>query len=79
MRWRSRGGEGRVAVKPPTQAQFNLQYGLLAQRIGEALGRSDANLNLLVEFVEPKSVTNTEYVLVMRSEFADALKQAGWI
>jgi hypothetical protein len=58
---------------------INLQYGLLARRIGAALGRRDANLSLLVDFVPPTSVTNTEWVMVMHPQFAEALKQAGWI
>jgi len=58
---------------------INLQYGLLAHRIGDALGRRDVHLSLLVDFVRPKSVTNTEWVLVMHPQFADALRQAGWV
>jgi hypothetical protein len=39
---------------------------------------------LLVEFVPPKSrstnnLSNTEYIVIMRREFADALVSAGWI
>jgi hypothetical protein len=58
---------------------INLQYGLLAQRIGAALGRNDERLSLLVDFIEPKSVTNAEWVMVMRPEFAEALKLANWV
>ena len=57
----------------------NLAYGLLAKRIGVALGHSKTNLDLLVEFVAPKSVTNKEWLLVMRPTFAEALKQVGWV
>lgn len=57
----------------------NLRYGLLAKRIGEALGREGARLNLLVEFAAPKSVTNQQWVLVMRAEFAEGLRRSGWI
>jgi hypothetical protein len=58
---------------------INLQYGLLAKRIGAAMGRSDAGITLLVEGVQPKSVTNREWLLAMRVEFAEALKRVGWI
>jgi hypothetical protein len=58
---------------------INLQYGLLARRIGDILGRKDATLSLLVAFVRPKSVTNTEWVMVMHPQFAEALKRAGWV
>jgi hypothetical protein len=57
---------------------INLQYGLLARRIAEALDRSDAHLRLLVEFIPPEN-PGVEWRLVMRAEFANALKQAGWI
>jgi hypothetical protein len=67
------------AVGYQNHGGINLQYGLLARRIGEALGRSDVNLSLLVDFVRPKAVTNKEWVMVMHPQFAEALKQAGWI
>ena len=58
---------------------INLQYGLLARRIGEALGRNGADLTLLVDFIRPESVTNAEWIMVMHPQFAEALKQAGWV
>jgi hypothetical protein len=51
----------------------------LARRIREILGRGDVDLSLLVDFVRPKEVTNRERVMVMHPQFAEALKQAGWI
>lgn len=57
----------------------NLHYGLLAKSIGAALGFNESNLGLLVEFLDPHAVTNREYVLIMRPEFAEALRQAGWV
>src|ERR1700683_84791 len=61
----------------------NLQSGRLAKRIGQALGRPNADLNLLVEFVPPKGrdrkhISNDEWILVMREPFANALKRVGW-
>ena len=58
---------------------INLWYGRLADKIGAALGHKNANLALLVEFAPPRSVTNKEWVLMMRPAFADALKQVGWV
>lgn len=58
---------------------INLWYGRLADTIGEVLGQKDPRLSLLVDFVRPRAVTNTEWVLVMRPEFASALKQVGWV
>jgi hypothetical protein len=56
---------------------INLQYGRLARRIAEALGKNDAHLGLLVKFDQRHP--GAEWRLEMRSEFARALKQAGWI
>jgi hypothetical protein len=58
---------------------LNLQYGTLARRIGEALGVSGATLGLLLEFNEPFSITNEHWILSMRPEFADALREVGWV
>jgi hypothetical protein len=58
---------------------INLQYGLLAKRIGKSLGFRNGRLDLLVEFVPPRSVSNREWVLAMRKEFAAALKAAKWV
>lgn len=58
---------------------INLQYGRLARRIGEAMGRRNQRLSLLVEFVQPKAVTNQEWLLAIRREFATALKRVGWV
>src|SRR4051794_32270 len=44
---------------------LNLQYGKLADGIGAILGIKDPHLNLLVEFVEPKAITNKEWIFVM--------------
>ena len=58
---------------------INLQYGLLAQRIGKALGRRDVDITLLVDGVTPKSVTNEHWLLSIKPQFAAALKRAGWV
>lgn len=58
---------------------INLRYGLLAQKIGSAMGRRNVDITLLVEGVEPKAVTNRDWLLSIRPEFAAALKDVGWI
>lgn len=58
---------------------FNLQYGILAKRIGAALGRKGARLELLVEFAQPGELKNEEWLIFMRPEFFRALKTVGWI
>jgi hypothetical protein len=57
----------------------NLWYGRLADKIGAALGQIDPHLYLLVDFVPPNAATNKEWIFVMRPEFADALKNVGWL
>jgi hypothetical protein len=57
----------------------NLHYGGLGRRIGRELGLKGTGMELLVEFHEPRSVTNREWILAMRPEFAAALKASGWL
>jgi len=67
----------------------NLHYGGLARRIGKHLAitepdlklptESDAYLSLLGDFIPPGKLTNTQWLLVMKPAFAEALVQCGWI
>src|SRR3954470_13429245 len=57
----------------------NRWYGDMAKRIGAVLGYPDARLSLLVDFIQPKEVTNEQWLLVMRPEFAEALSEVGWV
>lgn len=57
----------------------NLQYGLLAARLGEAMEFADADLSLLVEFTEPHTQNNEHWTLQMRPEVAAALERLGWV
>lgn len=66
-------------VKYKNYGGINLHYGLLARRIGEAMGRPNATLGLLIEFNRPDSLTNAHWILSMRSEFAAALLELGWV
>lgn len=63
---------------------MNLQYGLLAVRIGRAAGKRGIWLGDLVEFIAPKgrggqSLSNSEHILVMRPHFAAALRASSWL
>jgi hypothetical protein len=58
---------------------INLSYGTLAKQIGLLIGEDCPNISLLFEVVRPTTATSRECVLVMRPEFADGLKRAGWI
>jgi len=58
---------------------INLLYGLLAAKMGRLVGQPNSGLPLLVEFAPPKSITNKEWILIMRPEFAAGLKRAGWV
>jgi hypothetical protein len=67
----------------------NLHYGALARRIGKHLAisepslriptASDAYLSLIGDFIQPETVTNAHWLLVMKPEFADALLASHWI
>src|SRR4051812_29736838 len=57
----------------------NRWYGELARRVGGALGEPETRLSLSVEFVQPNALTNQHWLLVMRPEFAEAIKEVGWI
>jgi len=67
----------------------NLHYGGLARRIGKHLAiaeptlklptESDAYLSLLGDFIPPGKLTNTQWLLVMKPEFAEALQHVRWI
>jgi hypothetical protein len=58
---------------------ISVSYGTLAKRIGLLVGQESPNISLLFEVVRPTTATSREWVLVMRPEFADGLKRAGWI
>jgi hypothetical protein len=58
---------------------INVSYGTLAKQIGWLIGEESPNISLLFEVVRPTTVTSREWILVMRPEFADGLKRAGWI
>jgi len=60
---------------------FNLQYGLLAKRIGTKMKVKipSTAIFLLVDFAEPGELKNEEWIIFMRDEFATALKKVGWV
>lgn len=57
----------------------NLQYGLFASKLGRAMRMPEANLGLVLEFVQPNRVTNKAWILVMKPSFAEGLERAGWV
>jgi hypothetical protein len=57
---------------------INLQYGLLAARVGEALGLQQANLTLLVDFTAPGERGNEQWELILRPAVAQAVAEIGW-
>jgi hypothetical protein len=58
---------------------INRLYGLLAAKMGPLVGQPNSDIDLLVESAPPKSITNKEWILIMRPEFAAGLKRAGWV
>jgi hypothetical protein len=62
-------------------AGVNLQYGLFADKVAATLGVEppETRLFLLCDFVAKKKQSNEHWQLVMRPEFAAALKTAKWV
>jgi hypothetical protein len=58
---------------------INVSYGTLAKQIGWLIGEECPNISLLFEVVGSTPAKSGEWILVMRPEFADGLKRAGWI
>ncbi len=56
----------------------NLQYGLFAKRVGDALSQSNPNLLVLVEFAAPGSHDNPQWELTLRPAVAQAVSDMGW-
>ncbi len=67
------------SVKYKSYRAINLHYGKLAILIGNELGIPSPGLDLLCEFIEPNLLTNREWILIMRSKFAEGLRRAKWI
>lgn len=85
LRHHARGpGRTRTMTELATAAGYadykpaNLQYGLLASRVGAALGLPNTNLSLLVTFTGPDSHGNEHWELTLRPEVAEALAELGW-
>ncbi|HLP10241.1 MAG TPA: hypothetical protein VK178_18915 [Opitutaceae bacterium] len=57
---------------------MNLQYGLLGKRIAKELGEKEENLSLLAELVRPKTLSNKEWLVLMKPAFAKAVRAASW-
>ena len=58
---------------------INVSYGRLAKQIGMLIGEECPTISLLFEIVGSTTAKSGDRVLVMRPEFADGLKRAGWI
>lgn len=59
----------------------NAQYGTLAGHLARELGidlSEDAQIGVLVEFVDPGSVANEHFLWVLRPNVARALEELGW-
>ncbi|GJG87327.1 hypothetical protein tb265_25080 [Gemmatimonadetes bacterium T265] len=57
----------------------NLRYGILADRIGRAMGLETPGIDLLVELIRPERVSNREWILVLKPAFAAAMRRVGWV
>jgi hypothetical protein len=78
---RARGLNARKLAKAARYKNYraiNLQYGLLAARIAHEL-KMAPTIEVLVDSLVPNQASNDEWVLIMRPNFAQALKRAGWV
>ena len=57
----------------------NLRYGILAAKIGLRMGLRNSDINLIVTFIRPRKLSNSQWILVLRPEFARAMKKVGWV
>jgi hypothetical protein len=57
----------------------NLQYGVLAEKLAKEIGYRGQSLAMVCDWAERDTITNAHYVLIMRPNFAEALKSAGWV
>jgi len=62
----------------------NRWYGGLGRMLADAMGfeygpESGIAVSMLALFVEPESVSNAEWLLVMRANVAEALEVLGWV
>jgi hypothetical protein len=58
---------------------ISASYGRLVKQIGMLIGEDCPTISLLFEVVGSTTAKSGDRVLVMRAEFADGLKLAGWI
>jgi hypothetical protein len=58
----------------------NAHYGKLAQLVGEQVGfhTGSCHLNVLATFIEPEE-PGDHWLIIMRPQVADALKQLNWV
>jgi hypothetical protein len=54
-------------------------YGTLARQIGMLIAVESPDISLLFDVVRPSTARSREWTFVMRPEFADGLKRAGWV
>ena len=57
----------------------NAQYGRLATMLSDTFGFAWRGVSILVLFVPPGAATNTEWLLVIRENVAQALEELGWV
>ena len=58
----------------------NLQYGILGKRLRNYLSYSEEGIELYIiaYFLAPGEVGNSDWLLIMHQEVADAIKLLGW-
>ena len=56
---------------------INAQYGRLGVKLSILLRCGDVGIGTIIEGVRPRTQTNEQWLLVLRPQFAKALKKAG--
>jgi hypothetical protein len=58
---------------------LNLQYGILAEKLANATGYRGDSFGMVCDWAKRDTITNAHCVLIMRPNFAKALKVARWV
>jgi hypothetical protein len=57
---------------------FNAAYGHCGRRLCRELGRPEERIGILVDFLQPRELTNRHWIAFLKPQFASALKKTGW-
>lgn len=58
---------------------INLRYGILAEKLAKEIGYTGESFAMVCDWAKRDTITNAHCVLIMRPNFAEALKSAEWV